>query len=124
LAVMVVAITPLFLFSKVYFRKMRWLSREIKQEESSLGKVLQENLRFRMLIRGMDLLSGRRRKLENNQDTIYNLKTEQLNFSTFTQVAMKLTINIGYLLTFIWGVYRLHSGEISFGTMTAFLQLV
>src|SRR5690606_1585699 len=101
LALMVVAITPLFLFSKVYFKKMRRLSREVKQEESNLGKVLQENLRFRMLIRGMDLLYGRRRKLENNQDKIYNLKTEQLNFSTFTQVAMKLTIDIGYLLTFI-----------------------
>lgn len=124
LAFIVVAITPFFLFSKMYFKKMRRLSREVKQEESNFGKVLQENLRFRMLIRGMDLLSARRRKLEQSQDMIYSLKREQLNFSTFTQSGMKLTINIGYLLTFIWGVYRLHSGEISFGTMTAFLQLV
>lgn len=124
LAFMIVAITPLFLFSKVYFRKMRRLTREIKHEESDFGKVLQENLRFRMLIRAMDLLSGRRQKLEQSQDRIYDLKSEQLNFSTFTQSAMKLTINIGYLLTFIWGVYRLHTGQISFGTMTAFLQLV
>ena len=52
------------------------------------------------------------------------VKSEQLNFSTFTQGAMKLTINMSYLFTFIWGVYRLHTGQISFGTMTAFLQLV
>lgn len=124
LAFVVVAITPLFLLSKLYFKRMRKLSREVKQEESNFGMVMQENLRFRMLIRAMDLLQGRRKKLEQSQVSIYKLKTEQMNFSTLTQVVMKLTINIGYLLTFIWGVYRLHVGQISFGTMTAFLQLV
>src|SRR5690606_19974872 len=33
-------------------------------------------------------------------------------------------INIGYLITFIWGILKLQSGEITFGTMSAFLQLV
>ncbi|WP_316740810.1 ABC transporter ATP-binding protein [Pedobacter antarcticus] len=124
LAFIILAITPLFLFSKVYFRRMRRLSKEVKQKESDFWRILQENLRFRIVIRAMDLLSGRREKLENSQDLIYKLKSEQLNFSSLTQLAMKFTINIGYLLTFIWGVYRLHAGEISFGTMTAFLQLV
>ena len=124
LAFMLLPITPLFLFSKLYYRKMRRLSRDLKQEESNFGKVLQENLKFKMLIRGMDLLSERKRKTDASQDHIYNLKSEQLNFSTFTQGAMKLTINMSYLFTFIWGVYRLHTGQISFGTMTAFLQLV
>jgi ATP-binding cassette subfamily B protein len=124
LAFMIIAITPLFAFSKIYYKKMRWLTREVKQEESVFWKILQENLRFRMLIRAMDLLSGRREKLEQSLQGINRLKTEQLNFSTFTQGTMKFTINIGYLLTFIWGVNRLHAGQISFGTMTAFLQLV
>jgi len=124
LAFMILGIMPLFLFSKVYFRKMRQLSRDAKQAESQFGNVLQENIRFRMLIRAMDLLGDRKGKLEQSQGSIYSLKKEQLTFAAFTQGAMKLTINIGYLLAFIWGVYRLNSGEISFGTMTAFLQLV
>lgn len=124
LALVVVAITPLFLLSKLYYKKMRRLSREVKQEESNYGVVMQENLRFRVLIRAMDLLTGRSAKLEQSQASLDRLKMEQLNFSTLTQLAMKMTINIGYLLTFIWGVYRLHVGQISFGTMTAFLQLV
>src|SRR5690606_2079088 len=124
LAFVVVAITPLFLLSKLYYRKMRRLSREVKQEESNYGVVTQENLRFRVLIRAMGLLSGRSAKLVESQSSLDKLKIEQLNFSTLTQLAMKMTINIGYLLTFIWGVYRLHVGQISFGTMTAFLQLV
>ena len=124
LAFMIIAITPLFAFSKIYFKKMRRLSREVKQEESVFWKILQENLRFRMVIRAMDLLPARRGKLEESLNSINRLKMEQLNFSAFTQGTLKFSINIGYLLTFIWGVNRLHAGQISFGTMTAFLQLV
>ena len=124
LALMIVAVTPLFLFSKLYYKTMRRLSREVKQQESQLGQVLQENLRFRLLIRAMDLLPKRQRKLEQRHQEIFRLKSAQLNFATLTQTAMKLTIHAGYLLTFSWGLYRLHAGAISFGTMTAFLQLV
>lgn len=124
LAFTIVGITPLFLFTKVYFRRMRRLSQQIKQSESDFGEVLQENLRWRMLIRAMDLLNGRKMKLEEQQNRIFKLRKELLNFSTLSQTAMKVTINAGYLVTFIWGIHRLHAGEISFGTMTAFLQLV
>lgn len=124
LAFMVLAITPLFLLSKFYYRKMRRLSSLVKRQESNFGTILQENLKFKMLIRAMNLLPERKEKIDRSQNIIYGLRNEQLNFSTLTQTGMKLTINMGYLLTFIWGVYRLHTGQITFGTMTAFLQLV
>lgn len=124
LAFIIVGITPLFLFSKGYVKKMRRLSQQVKQEESNFGKILQENLRFRMWIRSMGLLPLRQKKLEDKQADLYRLNAERLNFSTLTQTAMKLTIHAGYLLTFIWGVFQLNKGQISFGTMTAFLQLV
>lgn len=124
LALMILAISPLFLFSKIYFQKMRKLSREVKVEESNFSNILQENLRFRLLIRAMGIFPKRRKKLTTSQQELFALKMKQLNFSTYTQSAMKISINAGYLLTFIWGIYRLQSGQISFGTMTAFLQLV
>lgn len=124
LAFMIVAISPLFLFAKLYFRKMRKLSKDVKAAESNFGKVVQESLKFRMLVRALGLTRARKQKLTQSQEQLYALKKEQLNFSLFTQGVTKLTINGGYLLTFVWGVYRLQAGQISFGTMTAFLQLV
>lgn len=124
LALMILAISPLFVFSKIYFRKMRKLSREVKVEESNFSKVLQENLRFRLLIRAMGIFPKRRAKLTTSQQQLFTLKMRQINFSTYTQGAMKVAMNAGYLVAFIWGVYRLQSGQITFGTMTAFLQLV
>jgi len=124
LAILIVAISPLFLFSKIYFKKLRTLNRDLKTAESRFGNVVQENLRFRMSIRALGVQFARWQKVEKSQGDIYNLKVRLLNFSTVSQGIMKLTINAGFLLTFGWGVYRLHANEISFGTMTAFLQLV
>ncbi|WP_372483407.1 ABC transporter ATP-binding protein [Elizabethkingia anophelis] len=124
LAILIVAISPLFLFSKIYFKKLRTLNKDLKTAESNFGNVVQENLRFRMSIRALGVQYARWQKVENSQNDIFRLKLGLLNFSTVSQGIMKLTINAGFLLTFSWGVYRLHANEISFGTMTAFLQLV
>ncbi|MCT4124365.1 ABC transporter ATP-binding protein [Elizabethkingia anophelis] len=124
LAILIVAISPLFLFSKIYFKKLRKLNKDLKTSESKFGNVVQENLRFRMSIRALGVQYARWQKVENSQNDIFKLKLGLLNFSTVSQGIMKLTINAGFLLTFGWGVYRLHANEISFGTMTAFLQLV
>src|SRR5699024_4360046 len=120
LAMIIVVISPLFLFSKVYFRKMRILNRCIMEEESNFGKVLQENMRFRVLIRAMNVFNRRLEAMNHTQEELKGLRLEQLTFSTFSQLLMKISVNIGYLVTFIWGVFRLQSGAISFGTMTAF----
>ncbi|MDR1743996.1 MAG: ABC transporter ATP-binding protein/permease [Dysgonamonadaceae bacterium] len=124
LAMMILYITPLFLFSKLYYKKMRNLSKAVKKAESLFGTVLHENLKNRLLIMGLRAVKVRWKKILASQDSLFQLKMNQLKFSTLTQVIIKLTFNGGYLLAFLWGIYRLHGNEISYGTMTAFLQLV
>lgn len=124
LALLILAISPLFFFTKLYFRKFRSLNQELKKAESSFGHIVQENLRFRMSIRALGLQSIRSEKLQNSQSRLASLKMNVLNFSTLSQSIMRFTINAGFLITLTWGIYRLHTGEISFGTMSAFLQLV
>jgi ATP-binding cassette, subfamily B, bacterial len=124
LAWMILSISPLLLFSKFYYKKVRELSKSVKKAESLLGTVLQENLRSRLLIRALQARETRWKKLIAVQDEILKFKTRQLKFSTATQGIMKITFNGGYLLAFLWGIYRLYSHEISVGTMISFLQLV
>jgi ABC-type bacteriocin/lantibiotic exporter with double-glycine peptidase domain len=124
LAKLILVISPLFLFSKIYYKKMRRISREVKQAESRLGTVLHENLKHRSLIQSLLFVEARENKLRDAQESIFWRKTQQLKFSTLTQGILKMTFNGGYLLAFLWGIYRLHTGQISYGTMAAFLQLV
>lgn len=124
LAILILAISPLFLFSKLYFKRLRDLNSQQKKAESDLGHVVQENIRFRTSIQALGLYDFRWNKVQQSQQMIHRLKLRLLNFSAFSQAILKIAVNAGFLITFVWGVYRLRTGEISFGTMTAFLQLV
>lgn len=124
LAVLVLCITPLVVFSKLYFRRLKKMNQDLKRAESNLGHVVQENLRFRLVIRALGLQQIRWQKVTGSQSDIFGLKMRVLNFSTVSKGILRFTVNTGFLLTFIWGILRLHAGEITFGTMSAFLQLV
>lgn len=124
LAWFILAATPLVLVSKIYFRKVRELSRAQKQMNSEMGTVMQENLSQRVLVRSLGATDYRKKKLHDTQEKLYKLGMEQIKFSTFTQGVMGVTFGGGYLCAFLWGIFQLHSHEITFGTMTAFLQLV
>ena len=124
LAQLILAITPLFLFSKIYYKKMRRITKDVKKAESDVGNVLQENLKFRSLIQALLFTESRSSKLSDTQDWFFRMKTKQLKFATLSQGILRMTFYGGYLLAFLWGIYRLHAGEISYGTMAAFLQLV
>ena len=55
LAVLLVLITPLFLaFSKVFFRRLREMTRGIRDTESQVQSHLQESLQHRMVIQSME----------------------------------------------------------------------
>lgn len=124
LAWLILAISPLFFLAKVYVKKLRRLNRQLKAAESEWGYIIQENLRFSLLIRALGLGALRWKKFENSQTLIYGYRSSLLDYSMISRTVMKWTLNGGGLLAFIWGVYRLHANEISFGTVTAFLQLV
>src|SRR5690606_34459156 len=124
LAVVILCISPLVVFSKLYFKRLKKMNQELKRAESNLGKVVLANMRFRLVIRALGLQRLRWDKVTGSQEAIYAMKMRVLNFSTVSKGILRFTVNAGFLLTFIWGILRLHAGEITFGTMSAFLQLV
>lgn len=124
LAFIILAISPLLVFSKLYFKRLRSLNANLKRMESYFSQVVQENLRFRMSIRALGMQSTRWNKVVESQKDIYDLRSNLLNFSILSQGILKASVNFGFLLTFVWGIYKLLENEISFGMMTAFLQLV
>lgn len=124
LAWFILVATPLVLLSKVYFRKVRELSRRQKEMSSEMGTVMQENLSKRTLVRSLGATEYRKKKLHDTQEKVFQLGMEQIKFSTFTQGVMGVTFGGAYIVAFLWGIFQLYDKEITFGTMTAFLQLV
>ncbi|WP_159634928.1 ABC transporter ATP-binding protein [Sphingobacterium composti Ten et al. 2007 non Yoo et al. 2007] len=124
LALVILAITPLFLFVKLYFQKMRALNSQVKQAESEIGTAAQENLRNRVTLRALGILTERLTYFKQKQEKYASLRYKYLNFNLLSQGMMRSALSVGYLIAFGWGIYKLQSSAITFGTMTAFLQLV
>jgi ABC-type bacteriocin/lantibiotic exporter with double-glycine peptidase domain len=125
LALIVLVMAPLFLLlSKVYIKKMRMLTREIRNTDSRIQSILQESIQHRMVLKTLEQTDGMVERLAQTQDQLHGQVKHKTLFSSFSNLTVNLGFTAGYLLTFIWGVYRLDAGAITYGTMLAFIQLV
>lgn len=125
LAIVVLVVAPFFLFlSKMYINKMRKLTREIRKTDSRIQSILQESIQHRMVLKTLEQSNGMVKKLSLTQNHLQGQVKHKTLFSSFSNLTVNIGFTAGYLLTFIWGVYRLDAGAITYGTMLAFIQLV
>lgn len=125
LAVVTVLIMPLFiLFSKVYVKRMRAMNRDVRDSDSKIQATLQENLQHKTLIKTLEQNETVEEHLEGLQSRLHSQIIKRTKFSVFAFAMVRSGFSLGYLVAFVWGVVGIARGEITFGIMTAFLQLV
>lgn len=125
LAVILVAIIPLFLaVSKIYMRQMRRLTREVRDSDSRVQAVMQETIQHRMVIKTLEAGKDMVQRLENTQAKLRENVVRRTSFSIFSNFIINFGFALGYLIAFLWAAIRMSAGTLTFGGMTAFLQLV
>ena len=125
LAMITVAIIPVFiLVSKIYVRQMRRLTREVRSQDSEVQSVLQETIQNRMLIKTMEGEGPMVDRLEHSQSQLRHKVVKRTVFSVFSNLILNLGFALGYLVAFLWAAVRMSAHTLTFGGMTAFLQLV
>ena len=125
LAGIVLFIMPLaLLFSKAYVRRMRQLSRDIRQSDSAVQSHLQEYLQHRVLIRTLEYTDRAMGALVGLQARLLREVMRRTDFAVFSRSMVQLGFAAGYVTAFLWGIFGLREGTVTFGMMTAFLQLV
>lgn len=125
LSIVIVIMIPIFLaFSKIYVGKMRQLTRQVRDSDSKVQSVLQETIQHRMLIKTLEKDEAMVDKLENTQKELRGHVVRRTMFSVFSNLIVNFGFALGYLVAFLWAAIRMSGGTLSFGGMTAFLQLV
>lgn len=112
------------LFSKSYIRKMRRMSREIRETDSRVQSHVQEHLQHRILIRTLEYTSQAIGRLRTWQTDLFRKTVRRTNFAIFSRSMVQLGFTAGYGTAFLWGIFGLRDGTVTFGMMAAFLQLV
>lgn len=110
--------------SKVYFKKLRRLTEAVRQQEGGIQSHIQENLLKRILIVCMDRLDAVITALHTRQDELEGTVISRVNYSSRAHLFIQMGFMTGYCVTFCWGAFGIMAGTVTYGMMTAFLQLV
>lgn len=125
LALITVAIIPVFVgLSKLYVNRMRKLTKDVRAEDSRVQSTLQETIQHRMLIKTLESETMMVNRLEQTQGVLRHKVVKRTVFSVFSNTVLNVGFALGYLVAFLWAAVRMSANSLSFGGMTAFLQLV
>lgn len=125
LAVVIVAALPIFIsLSRLYVGQMRKLTRQVRDSDSKVQSVLQETIQNRMLIKTLESDDAMVDKLEDTQSELRKNVVKRTRFSVFSNLILNFGFALGYLFAFLWASLRMIDNTLTFGGMTAFLQLV
>ena len=120
LILMVVAVVG----SRMFFRKLRALTERIRKQEAEVQQLMQENLQKRLVV--LTLIGAKRvlTRLGVLQQDVQGQTVVRLKYNAVARGFMILGFMGGYAAAFLWGVLGIRSGAVTYGMMTAFLQLV
>jgi ABC-type multidrug transport system fused ATPase/permease subunit len=125
LAIVTVGILPLFVsVSRIYVAQMRKLSRRVRTSDSRIQNLLTEAVQHVTLLKTMEAGDRMVGQLEEQQAELRHHVRQRTKFSIVSNLFVNGGFSLGYLIAFLWGAVRLSAHTITFGQMTAFLQLV
>lgn len=111
------------LVSRTLMRKMRQYNIKMKEASGKMMAFNQESFQNAQTIKGFGLVKPFGRKMRKVQKDYAGVALDYNKFAVCTSAIMSLAGMAVSVLCFMWGVYRLWLGFISYGTMTMFLQL-
>lgn len=125
LAIIIVCVVPFFIISsKLYFKRMRNLTHEARNEESCIQSILQETLQHVLIVKTLQRVDFFITKLSSQQSSLHATILKRTKLSTISSSLLNLGFATGYFVTFAWGATNLSKGLITYGAMLAFIQLV
>lgn len=125
LAWSIIFIMPIaILLSKVYIKRMRRINKEVRETDSEVQALIQENLLHRIIIQSLEYTERVIQKLDFSQTKLEQQLMQKTDLSIFSRSLIQFGFSLGYAISFLWGIFGLYHGTVTYGMMTAFLQLV
>ncbi|MBR4756174.1 MAG: ABC transporter ATP-binding protein, partial [Bacteroidales bacterium] len=122
--VLIILMAAAVVGSKMYFGKIRKLTSDIRSLDSEVQQLEQENLQNRVLVLTLFGVGNIVSRLDGLQNRVKSLTITRLNYNAVARGFMSFGFMGGYAAAFLWGIFGIKSGAVTYGMMTAFLQLV
>lgn len=105
-------------------RRLKDLNKRVSDQDGRVSGFLQEVMEKLLMVQTMDVS----REVEHRADTLleerYVIQRRRKNVSLLTNTGISLMSYGAGFLALVWGAWRLLRGSMSFGSLTALIQLV
>lgn len=125
LAIVIAVILPVGIIGGKYITyRLRSLTHNIRNSDSKVQVHIQESIQHKTVIQTMEYVDNSSSELIDLQSDLYGNELKRVRFSIAARILMALCMSGGHAIVFLWGVFGISTGAVTYGMMTAFLQLV
>ncbi len=110
--------------SRLYGRRMKVLHKTCQETEGHARSLMQEGLENWMVVRSFGGEQATVNRLKTLLGKNFAARLRRSRWSNLSHAALYLLFSGSYYVALLWGALRLAAGVISFGDLTAFLQIV
>jgi ABC-type multidrug transport system fused ATPase/permease subunit len=125
LALIIIVVAPLGVLAGKYVSgRIRRLTHDIRESDARVQSHLQESVQHITLLQSMEYTDASASSLGELQGGLYGNELRRARFSILSRVVMTLAFQAAQTVAFLWAVVGISTGTVTYGMMTAFLQLV
>lgn len=124
LSIFIVIFFPILsIVNKLLGKRLKQFYKDVQDKNIEYTSFIQESFKNITIVKTFCNEKFAISKLSTIQNEKLSILIKQTKLSSFTNVIFSLGATTAYFLFFSWGSFSLASGTITFGTMTAILQL-
>ena len=122
--VIVVAALLAFITTLFFRKKSKALHKDVQEKEGKVHATLQESLQNIRLIKASESEERIFENANKKQDEFLSSQKKRANFVSFANSGLHFVFRGGWLYAMLWGAFGILTKKITYGTLTAILQLV
>lgn len=114
----------IFFVTRTFRGKLKSLHKEVQQKEGKMRSYMQETVENILLIKLFGVRKNSEKRTEELQQEHFKARMKRRSFTIGANAGIGLVFRIGYLYALIRGAFTIMDRTMSYGTLSAVLQLV
>lgn len=114
----------LFVFTRIFRGSMKKLHKAVQETDGSVRSFMQESIESVLVIKIFNVGKKIMERAERLQKDNLDAKIKKNRWSIFANLGFSAAFSLGYLFGLVWSGVKLCTGSMSFGTLTAIMQLI
>ena len=123
-ALFIAAGAVVFVVTRFFRGRLKGLHKQVQEKEGKVRSFLQEALESAAVIKVFGAERKMLRRNDFNQREHYRIRMKRRAIGIISGAGFGLVFQAGYVLALVWGAFGIFTGGMTYGTLTAVLQLV